>query len=109
MVKHVSAIFGAIVGVAVLVAATVFFLRPSSDTPPPAVTTAKAPLPQLEKLLLEYPTGEVSADAQLSYRFNQAVVPSNLVGKPAEAMFSSTPANLFTPVWLDQKTLQLTR
>ncbi len=108
MVKHVSAIFGAIVGVAVLVAATVFFLRPSSDTPPPAVTTAKAPLPQLEKLLLEYPTGEVSADAQLSYRFNQAVVPSSLVGKPAEAMFSSTPANLFTPVWLDQKTLQLT-
>ena len=103
MVKHILTLIGA----ALILAASIFLLRSSPDTAAPAPAQQQQ-LPSLATLLLEYPSGEVSADTTLTYRFNQAIVPTNLVGKPAETMLSSTPANLFTPVWLDQKTLQLT-
>lgn len=102
MVKQISTWIGA----ALILTASIFFLRPSPDMPAP-LASQQQQLPATAALLLEYPQGEVSADARLTYRFNQDVIPKSLVGKPADSLVRSTPVNLYTSIWLDQKTLQL--
>lgn len=116
MVKHLAALATA----AALGAAVLFYVTSGPDTTlpdgspaapatagPTQTTTSPADQLDLQNLLLEFPRGEVPSQARLTYRFNQDVAPVNLVGKTAEAVVKSEPADLFTPVWLDQKTLQL--
>ncbi len=114
MIKRLPAIVAAL-GV---VTATAYWFSQQPTSPAKAPTQATTPAPtaseptaktlNLESILLEHPLGQVPAQASLTYRFNEAVVPLSQLGKTADGLLQTSPEKLFTSVWLDQSTLQLT-
>lgn len=107
-----------IVAALVIVAAVGYWFNQQTSAPTPGSTHREATAPaasapaakplNLSSILLEHPHGQVPAQANLTYRFNQAVVPLSQLGKSADALLETSPDALFTSVWLDQNTLQLT-
>lgn len=90
------------------IVATLLWRSGQTPTTPPITNAAATNQLTLDTLLLEYPHGPMASQATLLYRFNQAVIPPATIGKAADSVFSSVPAGLFSGIWLDEKTLQLT-
>ncbi|HAT40652.1 MAG TPA: hypothetical protein DCS87_02875 [Rheinheimera sp.] len=114
MNKRITAIAAAVV---IAAGSAYYLLKPSpssatktesssATSTQSAAATAPTAL-NLRTILLEFPRGEIPAQATLNYRFSQEMVSLSSVGKSADAVVQTSPAGLFSTVWLDQKTIQL--